>query len=71
MYLCYGVCSLCPCPGTDPGSQFATSCEEVVGGGVRCDGCREGHVGDRCELCAEGYIGDPTGEIIGQGDMGV
>ena len=36
-----------------------------MGGGVRCEGCREGHEGDRCQLCADGYVGDPTGEVTG------
>ena len=58
-------CSPCPCPSPEPGFQFATSCEEVMGGEVRCEECQEGHTGERCEQCADGYVGDPIGEITG------
>ncbi|XP_045541991.1 basement membrane-specific heparan sulfate proteoglycan core protein isoform X1 [Papilio machaon] len=51
-------CKPCPCPLTNTGNRFATSCSISSNGEVTCD-CFPGYEGSHCEHCAAGYIGNP------------
>ncbi|XP_044727463.1 basement membrane-specific heparan sulfate proteoglycan core protein-like isoform X3 [Chrysoperla carnea] len=50
-------CQRCPCPTTEPGRQFASTCS-LRDGQVVCD-CQQGYSGSRCEYCEPGYTGNP------------
>ncbi|XP_037299981.1 basement membrane-specific heparan sulfate proteoglycan core protein isoform X7 [Manduca sexta] len=52
------ACSPCPCPLTNPGNQFASTCSLGASGDVICD-CNPGYEGNHCDRCAPGYVGNP------------
>ncbi|XP_050360621.1 basement membrane-specific heparan sulfate proteoglycan core protein isoform X5 [Nymphalis io] len=51
-------CKPCPCPLTNRGNQFASSCSLGPRGDVICD-CQPGYEGPQCSYCAPNYIGNP------------
>nr|XP_026490200.1 basement membrane-specific heparan sulfate proteoglycan core protein isoform X1 [Vanessa tameamea] len=53
-----GDCRPCPCPLTNRGNQFASSCSIGPRGNVICD-CQPGYEGSDCSYCAPNYIGNP------------
>lgn len=53
-----GDCKPCPCPLTNRGNQFASSCSVGPRGNVICD-CQPGYEGPDCSYCAPNYIGNP------------
>ena len=54
-------CIKCPCP-TEENSHSDTCHEEA--GGVVCDNCKVGHIGNRCEICDDGFYGNATVRLI-------